>query len=120
MELNELEMYVRKYLIKRASQKANFTYSELCNEACLEFDMSVPADRGRLGHLLGNISRYEVANGRPMLSAIVVDKNDRMQGGGFFDLAVELGLLHDGADIEAFSVAENVKTKDYWSKHTDK
>ncbi len=42
-------------------------------------------------HLLGQISSEEDTAGRGMLSVLVVHKNDRMPGQGFFDLAQRLG-----------------------------
>jgi hypothetical protein len=46
-----------------------------------------------MGALLGQISHESVDEGGPMISAIVIylDRNDA--GGGFYNLAVELGLL---------------------------
>ncbi|CAL9640348.1 hypothetical protein SUDANB176_06329 [Streptomyces sp. enrichment culture] len=39
---------------------------------------------------LGNVSRYEVEHGRPMLSALVVNQDSRVPGPGFVELAQQL------------------------------
>ena len=70
-------------------------YGEIAPLAGL--DMSSPDDRIEIGHLLGEISRYEHMQGRPMLSAVVVHKDNNKPGSGFFELAHELGV-YDGMD----------------------
>ena len=52
--------------------------------------MSIPYDRGVLGHILGEISWNEGAEGRPMLSRVAIHAGDYKQGQGFFDLAEDL------------------------------
>ena len=47
----------------------------------------------QVGHLVGEISEDEHNAGRPMLSALVVEKDTGMPSSGFYDLARELGLL---------------------------
>jgi hypothetical protein len=49
------------------------------------------------GHLLGEISEQMHSEGKPMLSAIVVNRQEGMPGSGFFKLAVQLGKLPRGA-----------------------
>ncbi|MDE6418586.1 MAG: hypothetical protein K2K49_05195 [Duncaniella sp.] len=117
--LTREENSIRKALIKRAKIGSNYSYTQLTEEVCPQFDMDDPSDRGELGHVLGNISRFEVEHGRPMLSAIVVRQDTRIQGGGFFDLAEELGLMKATDTIEGFAVAENRRVKLYWKSHSD-
>lgn len=117
--LTQEENYVRKALIKRAKIGGNYSYKQLTDELYLQYDTANPSDRGELGHILGNISRFEVEHGRPMLSAIVVRQDTRIQGGGFFDLAEELGLLKATDTIEGFAVSENRRVKLYWKSHSD-
>ena len=52
----------------------------------------MPAMRD-LWEILGMVSEFEVSRGRPMLSAVVVDKDTGLPGGGFFKLAYQLELL---------------------------
>jgi len=44
----------------------------------------------RVGRLIGEISEDEVNCNRPMLSALVVEKNTGLAGKGFFKLATDL------------------------------
>ena len=57
------------------------------------------------GHLLGEISERMHREGKPMLSAIVINQQDGLPGSGFFELAIHLGKLPHGAtrqEKEAF------------------
>jgi len=80
----------------------------------LALDMENPADRVRVGEILGEISREEHETGHPMLSAVVTHKEDERPGAGFFELAAELGLLV-GMDTETFFIRELKKVHDYWA-----
>ena len=59
MNLTKEEKTVRNILINVASKKQLIYYSDLCKTANLRLDMSIPADRGKIGEILGHISRYE-------------------------------------------------------------
>ena len=48
---------------------------------------------GLVGQLLGEISEDEVNWKRPMLSALVVEKNTGQAGTGFFNIAIKLNRL---------------------------
>ncbi len=61
--------------------------------------------RYQIGPLLDEVSRYEHAQGRPLLSVVVVREGTARPGKGIFELAQELGKS-DGADDEAFLIAE--------------
>ena len=68
----------------------------------------------RLFHMLGEISSAEDADGRGMLTVVVVHKVGDMQPGpGFFELAKSLG--RDTGDILKCWVAELHKVHAYWS-----
>lgn len=55
----------------------------------------------QVGALLGHVSVAEWLEGRPLLSAIVVQAEGGQPGTGFFDLARELGeLTISGEDAE--------------------
>ena len=79
--------------------------------------MGIPADRGKIGNILGNISSYEHELGHPLLSSIVITVNGE-QGDGFFRLAEELGYgdwqkLKKGKKFEYDMMN---KTHDFWAK----
>lgn len=115
------EERVREILINVASKRSIVYYTDLCHKATLRLDMSIPADRGKIGHILGNISSYEHNLGHPLLSSVVVSKNME-QGDGFFKLAENLGygewqkLKKD----KLFEFDMMKKTHDFWFKHKAK
>lgn len=68
------------------------TYQEIAKIAGLPLSGNY---MGReVGYLIGEISEDEHVNGRPMLSAIVVNTQGK-PGPGFFSLARDLGKLQD-------------------------
>ena len=84
----------------------------------LDLDIHDPADRVRIGQILGDISRKEHDVGRPMLSAVVTLKGDERPGTGFFELGQELGLAA-GTDNERFFIRELKRLHAYWAQHLD-
>ena len=79
----------------------------------VKLDISRADDRDEIGHLLGEISRFEHEAGRPLLSALVMYKDGDKPGRGFFELAKELGL-YDGKNDDAFFSEELTKVFKYW------
>lgn len=59
------------------------------------------------------ISRDEHKAGRPLLSVVVVGKNEGIPRLGFFKLAKELGLMQ-GEDQKAFFEEELKKVHEQW------
>jgi len=90
------------------------TYSEIAPLAGL--DMSLPDDRNRIREILGEISTAEHAEGRPLLSAVVVHRDNNMPGHGFFTLAKQLGL-HRGGDDFGFFIRELRRVHDCWAQN---
>ena len=70
----------------------------------------------KLGKVLGRISEDEVAAGRPMISAIVVSKDDMLPGHGFTTSASELHLVDPGEDEIGFAVRRIKRVHEHWSK----
>ena len=62
------------------------------------FDFSNQSDRTAMGAILGDVVKRTIGNSRIMLSAIVayIDRN----GPGFYNLAVQLGLLPNTATAD--------------------
>ena len=115
--LTKKKKRVREILISAASNRSIIHYTELCRKATLNLDMGIPADRGKIGNILGNISSYEHELGHPLLSSIVITVNGE-QGDGFFRLAEELGYgdwqkLKKGKKFEYDMMN---KTHDFWAK----
>ena len=73
----------------------------LVNYEVLAHTVGLPTERYMLQNLLpkllGQISTDECAAKRPMLSAIVIRKDKKVPGDGFFKLAQDLGFLETGA-----------------------
>ncbi len=103
-------LYAR--LITTARKRRTIPYSEVA--PLVGLDMSHPPDRDYLGHLLGWISRSEVAEGRPMLSAVVWHKGENTIGTGFQKLGQELGRRKPTDDDDAFLVRELKSTHETW------
>lgn len=50
------------------------------------------------GYMLGEVSEQTHLAGKPMLSALIINQQLGIPGAGFFELAVLLGKLPDGAN----------------------
>lgn len=101
----------RDVLIEVARRKDKIAYSELATEITA---INIEAHDSRMNHLLGEISSEEDAQGRGMLTAIVVHKSgDLRPGPGFYDLAKSLGK--DTSDKDFFWISEVKTVHDYWA-----
>ena len=93
ISLTEEEQRIRTYLIDFA-HKAIYeinpyvSYGYLCNECCLNLDMSTENGRAEIGCLLDSVSTYEIRNNRPVLSSLVVTTRYEF-GDGFYKLCAE-------------------------------
>ncbi|MBN1473960.1 MAG: hypothetical protein JW914_05035 [Syntrophaceae bacterium] len=87
-------------------------YSEVAPLAGL--DMSRQEDRNKIASILDEISTSEHNQGHPLLSAVVIHKEDNMPGQGFFTLAKRLGL-YKGEDEFLFFLQELRRVHDYWN-----
>lgn len=81
----------RKVLIKYARRKRTITYSELCQQAKLSYDLSNEYGRVSVGNFLGDLSVHEFLMKRPIISSIVVSQSTSKPGGGIFTLGENLG-----------------------------
>lgn len=107
-----LDWPIYELLQRVAREQRTTTYGDIAPLAGL--DMESPADRDRMRELLGKISTYEHQNKRPMLTAVVVHKQDGRPGDGFFELARHLGLMAKGGDREEFFVRELDRVHKHW------
>ena len=87
------EIYDKLKAVAKAGQVTH--YSEVAPLAGL--DMSLQEDRNRIATILDEISTSEHHEGHPLLSVVVIHKDDNMPGQGFFTLARRLGL-HKGEE----------------------
>lgn len=96
--------------VARARQTIH--YSDIA--PMLNLDMSDPKDRVRIGEILGDISKAEHSEGRPLISVVVTHKEDERPGPGFFALGQQLGLT-GAMGAELFFVTELKRAHDYWA-----
>lgn len=88
--------------LAQAARAGQFVFvGELADALGLDLDDRV--HELELVRALDEIDRAELAEGRPMLSAIVVRPEDHLPGPELALLGRELGLLHDGEDEAAFA-----------------
>ena len=105
----------RGIMIDRAKVRGMIPYSDLVKQISR---IKLEAHDPRLFHLLGEISSDEDAEGRGMLTALVVHKHGDMQPGpGFFELAQRLG--RDTEDILKCWVEELHRVHAVWSKSSE-
>jgi len=96
-----------------ARAKRLITYTDIGKKVGLR------ANDPQLWQLLDKINRQEHEQGRPLLSAVVVQKEGESQGApgeGFFKLAKDLGVFH-GDNKYIFWVSELNAVHNYWSSH---
>lgn len=82
---------IRLQLIELARLKTPWSYSQLNEQLQLGLNFKNGYDRDLIGDWLGDISRHEYENKRPLLSALIIHQaKDREQGDGFYKLCEEL------------------------------
>lgn len=80
--------------------------------------VGLPPQDPHLFHILEHISRQEVAEGRPMLSAVVVLSGERVPDDSFFRLARELSRIQFGERDWDFWRRERDSVHKHWfNKH---
>jgi len=101
-------------LIRVARAGKTIYYSDLAN--ILGLPTSGDQMRHEVSHLLGEISEDEVTlHKRPMLSAVVVSRENNRPGSGFYELARQLKKLTAGEAEEDFWVQEVNRVYTVWS-----
>ncbi|MEI6058417.1 MAG: hypothetical protein WCP89_01470 [archaeon] len=92
-------------------------YEPLNLHCALDLDFSRDADRVKIGKVLDEISRYEISGGRPLLSAVVVQKDTMRPGKGFGKLVDALGLSLPGEDGDTQYIRLLTDVHKYWRTH---
>jgi hypothetical protein len=108
---------VRDRLVVAARDRQLIVYLDLAK--LMGIDTDNPHFAAQVGKVLDRLNQDEVANGRPMLSAIVVSKDTMLPGRGFFNLGEQLRLTVPGEDEVAFAVRQIQLVHDYWSAQTE-
>lgn len=94
-------------LITAARYRGTVTYQEIAKIIGLPLQGSYMGSQ--IGYLLGEISEDEIAQGRPMLSAVAVGVSGE-PGDGFYGLAKELNLF-SGESLE--------EKRNFWHQERD-
>jgi alkylated DNA nucleotide flippase Atl1 len=97
-------------LITAAKYRGTVTYQEIAQ--IMGLPLSGNHMSREVGWILGEISADELANGRPMLSAIAIGVNGK-PGAGFYDWARKLGRLSAENDL-SFWESECRSVYDTW------
>ena len=97
-------------ILRVAKNKGMTFYSDIAPLAGL--NMGMASDRSRIANILDSISTAEHRSGRPLLSAVVILKEENIPGQGFFSLAKRLGL-YDGSDDTQYWTEEVRRVHDY-------
>lgn len=104
---------IRDLLVARAKRRELVYYADLAELLGREM-------RGRnwaapIYHALDRINDDEDKAGRPMLSAIVVAKDTKLPGPGFFALGQRLGTTRPGEDEEGFAKRARAEVYAFWA-----
>ena len=110
--LNTKEYFVTYGLLINAAKHFGFcTYQEIAQANGWPM---VGSQMGKLiGEVIGLISKNELEQGRPLLSAIAVGVSGKPSE-GFFNWARELGVLEEGQDKETLWRNECEKVYEAW------
>jgi hypothetical protein len=105
---------VHNFLIGIARRKQLTTYTDAGAVAGLR--MASESGRILIAQILDDINTMEVADGAPMISALVIYHDGNRPGPGFFTCARNLGRLRDN-DEDGFWAREVAAVHKYWASH---
>jgi len=104
---------LRDRLIQAASQEDAFVHydevAEILGLSSERLDHSTVMNQE-----LDAISTFEHQHGRPLLTAVVVHKEDLCPGSGFFKMAKRNGKQKPDEDDDAFFIAELRRVRQHW------
>ena len=107
---------IRKRLIELAKNKDTISYGKLVEE----YGITLPEDHKQiievLESILCDISSSEYEQGRHLLSVLVVYGRSGLPGGGFYELASQLGKFTEGGK-RAFFRQERDRVFDAWAQN---
>lgn len=104
---------LREHLIQLARRRAVTYYADIARF----FDLDVirgDGDVARISAELGDLARSEHEGGRPLLPAVVINREFNNPGPGFFTIAEELGRYRGGDEL-AYWTRELNAVHDYWA-----
>ncbi len=108
------EVYAK--LVETARKGKRINYAEIGE--IMRITTRGSAMARKVGQILDEINEDEHNNGRPMISAVVVNKQCGIPGAGFYNLARKLRKLKGVSDLEEleFWLKEVRTVFDYWNK----
>ncbi|RDY22428.1 hypothetical protein CHF27_013495 [Romboutsia maritimum] len=89
LKLNEKHLEIAKILVEKIKNEQTISYSELSEKVGI-----ILGKNSELYHYIGDLSYYSFDNEMPLISAIVVRKEENMSGEGFY------GVYEDKRDIK--------------------
>jgi hypothetical protein len=101
---------VREIILKYARSRQTCTYKMIAEE----LSVSWPQAHWRLPPILDEVSTFERAAGRPLLTAIVTSQKG-MCGDGFFEMAMKEGF--EVNDKLRFQENEQKRVFEYWGRN---
>jgi len=120
-----LRKIVRQRLIEVAKKGSTINYKAIYQPLGIARG-GHPNAKSTIGNIVGDISKSEYSNKRPLLSSIVVHKTDGYPAGNFFGLnGIPEQLQRDEKDYrkpltskeKEFVKEEQKRVWDYWKKH---
>lgn len=124
IDYNNVRLWLHNYLAQDIAAKRNVcTYSEISNYLKLKMNLTVEPMSNALFGLLADISIHEHEQGDPLLSVVVVNKETRSPGDGFFKLAKDLGRykgsLTSKEQKDEFYIQELKEIHNLWEREYD-
>ena len=105
---------IREKLIEVAKKRNCIFYSVLADELNIPYEHV--DDRNKMHEILGNISKEEIMEGRPPLSALVIRRDKYECGNGFYELMREIKFTKQGESDEDALKRAWEECWDYWNK----
>lgn len=110
-----INLDIKNLLIKAARNDKPITYGTVMNKLGLKTNN--PNDRAELSKLLATISEQEHKEGRPLISSMVMYSDLEGHGGGFYELAENLGFGKRKKLItDLFGYTEMRRCHDFWKQ----
>jgi hypothetical protein len=105
---------LQDYLIQIARKKDLTTYTEAGK--VIGLDMASESGRILIAQILDEINIDEVSQGYPMISSLVIYKDNGRPGPGYFNCARGLNKLRDN-DEDGFWAKEVAAVHNWWATH---
>jgi hypothetical protein len=104
---------LREHLIRLARRRGVTYYADIARFFDLD-EIRAEGDVARISAGLGDLARSEHEGGRPLLPALVINREFNNPGPGFFTIAQELGRYRGGDEL-AYWTGELNAVHDYWA-----